>query len=163
MVKTLFMKTNSNFWNQLETKQISKEQLQTYLITKLGQPTNPTQTNLLTEILKKINSYYFASEIQNTTVFSLIGKVAKASDIIEKKFKEGKNKDQVFYNLKITSEDGKELLQARQEDMPTDKWNRVKELAILGQKLLFKYKKYITNKQLLDFYPIAQNQGKSKK
>jgi hypothetical protein len=95
--------------------------LQTYLITKLGQPTNPTQTNLLTEILKKINSYYFASEIQNTTVFSLIGKVAKASDIIEKKFKEGKNKDQVFYNLKITSEDGKELLQARQEDMPTDK------------------------------------------
>jgi hypothetical protein len=47
--------------------------------------------------------------------------------------------------------------------MPTDKWNRVKELAILGQKLLFKYKKYITNKQLLDFYPIAQNQGKSKK
>jgi hypothetical protein len=146
----------SNFWTQLETKQISKDQIEPFLITKLGSPTNSTQNNLLAEIVKKINAYYFATEIQNNTVFSLIGTVEKASDIIEKKFKEGKNRGQTYYVLKA----GEDKLQALQENLPADKLNQIRQLDILGQNLVFKWKKWITNKQLLDFYPVAKKAPK---
>lgn len=153
-------KTKASFWQQLESKEISKNQVEEYLIAKLGTPNNLTQHNLLTEIVKKVNAYYFASEIQNNTLFSLIGKVGKASDIIEKQFKEGKNKGQTYYVLKVTSEEGEDKLQALQENLSIDKLSQIKQLAILGQKLVFKYKKWITNKQIIDFYPMQENKPK---
>jgi len=156
------MKANSTFWTQLETKQISKEQIESHLITKLGTPNNPTQTNLLQEITNKINSYYFAIEIQNTTVFSLIGKVEKAIDIVEKQRKKGKKRGQTFYVLKIACKEGKEQLQAYQEDLEPAKWQKIQQLAILNQNLVFKWKKWIVNKQIVDFYPASKNLAKAK-
>jgi hypothetical protein len=32
----------------------------------------------------------------------------------------------------------------------------VEKLVILGQNLVFKYKKWFTNKQVLDFYPVKK-------
>jgi hypothetical protein len=49
---------------------------------------------------------------------------------------------------------GKEKLQARKELLSEDKWEQVKSLGILGQNLVFSYRKWITNKQVLDFYPV---------
>jgi hypothetical protein len=140
----------------LETKQISKEQIESFLIAKLGQPINSSQTNLCQEFVKKVNAYYFAEETRNTSVFSLIGTVTKVNNVIEKQFKEGKNKGQIYYVLKVTSEDGEEKLQALKEHLPTDKLDQIKQLAFLGKKLVFKYKKWITNKQILDFYPMQK-------
>jgi hypothetical protein len=147
---------DKNFWSQLETKQISKDQVEAFLLNLLGKPNNPTQQNLLTEILKKVNAYYFASEIQNTTIYQLIGTIIKPEKVIEKQFKEGKRMGQTYYVLKITSPDGEESLQAFQENLEPSKWKQISKLAILKQKLVFKYKKWITNKQLLDFYPAGK-------
>lgn len=114
-----------SFWQQLESKEISKEQVEEILQTSFeGQPTNLTQTNLLEEINRKIKAYYFANEIQNTTAFSLIGVVKKAGDIIEKQFKEGKRMGQSYYVLKVSSQDGEETLQALQENLSTDKMSQ---------------------------------------
>ena len=155
------------FWQQLEAKQISKEQVEEFLLAKLGRPNNLTQTNLLTEIIKKINAYYFAryaTEIPNTTVFSLIGKIAKASDIIEKQFKEGRRRGQTYYVLEITTAEGtKEKLQAFPEITLTEQLSQIQQLAILGQNLVFKYRKWITNKELLEFYPLPENKAKKRK
>ena len=148
---------NNNFWNQLETKQITKDQIKEQLLNLLGQPTNPTQQNLLTEILKKVNAYYFASEIQNTTIYQLIGTIIKPEKVIEKQFKEGKRMGQTYYSLKITSPDGEESLQALQENLEPAKFSQIEKLAILKQNLVFKYKKWINNKQLLNFYPVEKN------
>ncbi|CAI2200273.1 15223_t:CDS:1, partial [Funneliformis geosporum] len=41
-------------------------------------------------------------------------------------------------------------LQALQENLSPEKWQQIKKMAIIGQDLAFKYKKWITNKQLLD-------------
>ena len=139
----------TNFWTQLEEKKLTKEQIATYLQTKLGTTTNQLASNCLTEISRKINSYYQEEKKENYTIYSLIGSVSDISDITEKKFKDGKRKDQTYYILKIAGE----KLQALQEDLPTEKWTQIKKLAIIGQNLVFKYKKWITNKQLLDFYP----------
>jgi hypothetical protein len=46
----------------LETKKIPREELSTTLFKKLGEPKTELQTNLAQEIIKKIASYYFASE-----------------------------------------------------------------------------------------------------
>lgn len=154
---------NANFWQQLETKQISKDRVEAFLTSSLGTPTNQIQTNLLTELCKKVNAYYFASEIKNTTVFSLIGKIEKASDIVEKQFKEGKRIGQVYYSLKVSSLDGEEKLQALSEDLAAEKLGQIKQLAILDKDLVFKYKKWITNKQLLDFYPYQANKPKKRR
>ena len=136
----------NNFWQQLEAKKLTdKNQVEEYLIKKLGSPVNPIQQNLLTEILKKINSYYFSEPVPNTTAYSLIGTVF---EIIEKHFKEGKNKGQNYYVLNL----GEDKLQALQENLEPSKWSQIEKLAILNQNLVFKYKKWITNKQLLDFY-----------
>jgi len=151
---------DKNFWQQLEAKQISKDQVEVFLFSKLGQPTNPIQQNLLTEILKKVNAYYFANEIQNTTIYQLIGTIIKPEKIIEKQFKEGKRMGQTYYSLKITSPDGEETLQAFQENLEPSKWKQIQQLAILKQKLVFKYKKWITNKQLLGFYPAPKKTSK---
>jgi len=154
----------NNFWQQLEAKKLTnKNQVEEYLTQKLGTPTNPIQQNLLTEILKKVNAYYFASEIQNTTIYQLIGTITKPEQIIEKQYKEGKRMGQTYYSLKITSPNGEEILQALQENLEPSKWSKIKKLAILKQKLVFKYKKWITNKQLLDFYPLGMKSPKTSK
>jgi len=138
-----------NFWNQVEQQTITKEQLATVLFKKLGQPANEIQQNLAQEILKKISSYYFASEQeQNFTTYSLVGWV---NEISERKYKEGPRKGQTYYVLKLGGA-GKETLQARKELLAEDKWEQVKNLALLGQNLVFSYRKWITNKQVLDFY-----------
>ena len=114
-----------NFWTQLESKQISREQLQPTLFKKLGEPTNELQTNLVQEILKKISSYYFAEpEPTNYTTYSLI---SSAKEISQRKYKEGKNKGQTYYALKLANQ---ETLQARKEDLPADKWTQITKLAI---------------------------------
>ena len=137
-----------NFWTQLESQQITREQLQPTLFKKLGSPANELQTNLAQEILKKITSYYFTEpENQNYTTYSLISFV---KEICQRKYKEGKQKGQAYYVLK-------EILQARQEDLAKEKWEQITKLAILGQNLVFKYKKYFANKQVLDFYPPAKS------
>ena len=139
----------TNFWEQLENKEINKEGVEQYLCQKLGSPTNQTQTNLHQEIIKKINAYYFNQEVENYTIYSLVGSLTSPEQIIEKKFKEGKFKGQPYYLLKI----GQEKLQVRKELLPLDKWTQITNLVILNQKLVFKYKKWITNKELLDFLP----------
>lgn len=140
----------TNFWEQLESKQISnKEQVEKFLLTKLGSPTTEIQQNLLQEFCKKVHAYYFATEITNTTTFSLYGHV---QEIQERKFKEGKRMGQTYYLLKLGEPKG-EKIKATKEDLPTDKWTQIEKLAILGKNLVFKYKKWITNKELLDFNP----------
>ena len=144
-----------NFWNQVEKQTISKEQLATVLFKKLGKPANEIQQNLAQEILKKIASYYFASEQeQNYTTHSLVGYL---TEICERKYKEGKNKGQTYYVLKLGGA-GKEVLQARKELLTEDKWKQIAKLAILGKNLVFSYRKWITNKQVLDFYPVKKDE-----
>jgi len=138
-----------NFWQQLENKEITKNQVETFLISKLGQPTNLTQQNLLAEIVKKINSFYFQSQINNTAIFNLYG---YCQEIQARQFKEGKKRGQTYYLLKLGEPKG-ETLKASKEDLPADKWTQLQKLAILGKKLVFEYRKWITNKELLDFYP----------
>ena len=48
------------------------------------------------------------------------------------------------------------MLQARQEDLTKEKWEQIEKLALLGQNLVFRYKKYFANKQVLDFYPPSK-------
>ena len=142
-----------NFWNQLQSKKITdREQIEKQLTKKLGQPTSEVNQNLLTEIVKKINSYYAKPEEQNFTTHSLVGYL---TEISERKYKEGKNKGQVYYVLKLGGA-GKEVLQARKELLTEDKWKQIAKLAILGKNLVFQYKKWITNKQVLDFYPVKK-------
>jgi len=150
----LFKKEIMNLWTQLETKQITdRGGIEKYLLTKLGQPTNEIQTNLLFELTKKINSYYAESAEQNYTTYSLVGYL---TEISERKYKEGKNKGQTYYVLKLGGAD-KETLQAKKENLPKDKWNQIVKLAILGKNLVFQYKKWITNKQIIDFYPQTKS------
>jgi len=137
------------FWNQLETKTLAKDQVEAFLFSKLGQPSNPTQQNLLTEILKKVNAYYFITEPTNTAVYSLFG---YCQEIQAKQYKEGKKRGQTYYLLNLAEPKG-EKLKASKADLPTEKWTQLEKLAILGQKLVFTYRKWITNKELLDFYP----------
>jgi hypothetical protein len=69
----------------------------------LGEPANELQTNLCTEIIKKITSYYFIPQPdKNYTICSVIGWVA---EIIQKQRKEGPKKGQVFYVLVLGTKD----------------------------------------------------------
>jgi hypothetical protein len=139
----------TNLWQQLETKKITNRvEIEKYLISQLGEPTNQTQNNLLQELTKKINSYYQPDQPLNYTVYTLTGSLTSPEQILEKKFKEGKRMGQTFYVLKI----GDQKLQALQENIPPQKWTQLTKLTILNQKLAFKYKKWITNKQLLDWH-----------
>lgn len=146
------MKTN--FWQQLENKTIPKNQVEEFLLTKLGTPTNLTQQNLLAEIVKKVNAYYFTSEPTNTATFSLFG---YCQEIQAKQYKEGKRMGQNYYLLKLGEPKG-ESLKASQTDLPKEKWSQLEKLAILGKKLVFTYRKWITNKELLDFTKPEKNQ-----
>ena len=137
----------NNFWAQLETKKITdREAIEEHLTKKLGKPTNQLSTNCLEELTKKINSYYTEPEEQNHTTYSLIGSV---SEISQKKYKEGKHKGQIYYVLKLANQ---ETLQARQENLAKDKWQQIEQSALLGQNLVFQYRKWFSNKQILGWY-----------
>ena len=145
-----------NLWNQLETKKITREELPNTLFKKLGEPKSELQTNLCQEIVKKIISYYFSSETeQNYTTYSVVGWV---SEIIHKRYKEGPKKGQSYYVLILGG--SKEKLQAKQELLSKEKWSQVEKLALLGQNLVFQYRKWITNKQVLDYYPVKKTKQK---
>jgi len=145
----------NNFWQQLEAKKLTdKNQVKEYLTQKLGTPTNPIQQNLLTEILKKVNAYYFTTEPTNTAVYSLFG---YCQEIQAKQYKEGKRRGETYYLLNLAEPKG-EKLKASKADLPTEKWTQLEKLAILGQKLVFTYRKWITNKELLDFEKPNKNQ-----
>jgi hypothetical protein len=83
------------------------------LLTKLGIPTNQLSSNCLTELTKKIVSYYSTPSINNYTIYSLIGSINSPEQIVEKKFKEGKRLGQTYYLLKV----GPEKLQALSENI----------------------------------------------
>lgn len=140
---------NTNFWNQLESKNISKNQVEEFLLAKLGKLTNQTQANLCQEFIKKVNAYYFQPQINNSATFSLYG---YCQEIQAKQYKEGKRMGQTYYLLKLGEPQG-ETLKASQTDLSAEKWTQVEKSSLLGKKLVFKYRKWITNKELLDFYP----------
>jgi len=145
----------SSLWNQLEQKQISKDQLQPTLFEKLGQPSTELQQNLCQELIKKIASYYFTeTSEQNWTIYSVVGWVA---EIIHKRFKEGPKKGQSYYVLILGN---KEKLQACQENLKEAQWQQISKLELLGQNLVFQYRKWITNKQILDWYSMKGNPRK---
>ena len=137
----------SNLWNQLETKQITKEQLPIALFKKLGEPANELQANLAQELIKKIISYYFTSpEEPNYTIYSVVGQV---QEIVQRKWKEGPKKGQVYYDLILAT---KEKLKAQQELLKPEQWSQIVKLALLGQNLVFQYRKWFSNKQILGWY-----------
>ncbi|KLL03687.1 MAG: hypothetical protein MRERV_35c020 [Mycoplasmataceae bacterium RV_VA103A] len=139
-----------NLWEQLENKKIvGRGEIEHYLTAKLGTPSTELQQNLLFELVKKINSYYTEENHQSTTAYSLLGQV---SEIAEKKFKEGKRRGQIFYSIRLSEPRG-EKFRALKEDLSPEKWNQVQKLTILNQKLVFKYKNWLTNKDVVDFYP----------
>lgn len=149
VLKPFYMANKLTFWKQLESKQItSKEEIEQFLLTKLGQPNNQLSFNCLTELTKKITHYYQEDQPKNFTIYSLVGSLTSPEQIIEKKFKEGKRMGQTYYVLKI----GNDKLQALQENLTPEKWKQIEKMAIMGQELVFKYKKWIINKELLDFY-----------
>lgn len=138
----------TTLWQQLESKKLTeRKEIENYLLQKLGTPTNQLSSNCLTELTKKITSYYTETQPQHYTVYQLPGSLTSPEQIIEKQFKEGKRMGQTYYVLQI----GKEKLQALQENLPPQKWQQIIKMEILNQNLVFKYKKWITNKQLLDF------------
>ena len=82
------MKGANNFWTQLENKKITERtDIENYLTQKLGAPATELQQNLLFELTKKVHSYYTEEIKQSNITYSLLGFV---SEIVEKKFKEGK-------------------------------------------------------------------------
>lgn len=146
------MNQNQNLWNQLETKQITKEELQPTLFKKLGEPSTELQANLAQEILKKIVSYYYQPEPEtNYTIYSVVGWVA---EIIHKRYKEGPKKGMSFYVIVLGNT--KEKLHATQENLKPEPWSQIQKLALLGQNLVFQYRKWFSNKQVLGWYPIAK-------
>jgi len=140
-----------NFWNQLPHKQ--KPEIESLLAKKLGKPNNELNNNLFQELVKKVNSYYTEPEEQNYTTYSLIGSVFEIAD---RTHKTGKKKGQTYYVLKLGGGNSKDTLQARKEDLPAEKWQQITKMALLGKNLVFKYKKWITNKQIIDFYPQSK-------
>ena len=142
------MKQSHSLWNQLESKKITREELPTTLFKKLGQPKTELQQNLAQELIKKIISYYFAETPEyNHTIYSTVGTV---QEIIHKRFKEGPKTGQSYYVL-ILSET-KEKLQANSELLNKEQWSQITNLALLGQNLVFQYRKWFANKQILGWY-----------
>jgi hypothetical protein len=156
-------KPSFSLWNQLETKQITKEQLPITLFKKLGEPSNELQANLAQEILKKIISYYFSAEAeQNYTIYSVVGTV---QEIIQRKWKEGPKKGQVYYDLILGGTGDmttgmRQKLKAQQELLKPEQWTQIVKLALLGQNLVFQYRKWFSNKQILGWY-LATKSSKS--
>jgi hypothetical protein len=99
----------------LEQKQITREQLPTTLFKKLGTPNSELQQNLAQELIKKIISYYYPTNLdQNYTICSTVGTV---QEIIQKQRKEGPRKGQIFYVLILGTKD---KLHAYKENLKTE-------------------------------------------
>ena len=144
----------TSFWNQLENKKITnRQEIENYLCQKLGTPNSQLSFNCLTELTKKITSYYTEGLPKNFTIYSLVGSLTSPEQIIERKFKEGKKMGQSYYILKV----GEEKLQATEEELEPSKWQQITKLAITGQELVFKYRKFYNNKQLLDFLAMEKD------
>ena len=143
--------TNSlapNFWTGLE-QQNDRTKLEKYLRTELGEPQTIIQQNLYAEILQKISSYYFTLPSQASTIYSLAGLVTR---LTQKLRKTGKHKGQTKFLMEVVQPAGKTILfQVYQENLPPEKWKQLTELTPLQQNLVCKYKKWITNHELLDF------------
>lgn len=141
-----------NLWNQLEKKQIPREELQLALFKKLGQPQTELQINLAQELIKKIVSYYYSAPVEsNYTIYSVVGSV---SEIIQKQRKEGPRKGQIFYVLVLGG--SKEKLHAYQENLKEAQWTQIQNLGLLGQNLVFQYRKQFFNKEILSWYPVSE-------
>ena len=141
---------NNNFWTELS--KLNQEGIKQTLIEKLGEPIDQLSSNCLTELTKKITSYYQEDQPKNYTTYTLIGSLTSPSDILERKFREGKRMGQTYYILKVD----KEQLQATEAEIEPKKWQQITKLAIIGQELVFKYRKFYQNKQVLDFYPVEK-------
>ena len=140
-----------NLWNQLEHKRISKEQLPLTLYEKLGEPKTELQQNLIQEIIKKIVSYYFAATPEtNPTIYSTVGLV---QSIIQRQWKEGPRKGQIYYDLILSSG---EKLKAQKELLKEAQWTQIQNLGLLDQNLVFQYRKWFNNKQILGWYAMAK-------
>lgn len=97
--------TKISFWEEINQIDFaSKQNLDKYLLEKWGIPLDSNQTNLLSELSKKIYSYYQEQTNENYAIYSLAGSIENVSDIIEKKFKEGKRMGQTYYVLKIAGD-----------------------------------------------------------
>jgi hypothetical protein len=69
-------------------------------------------------LIKKIISYFYSEEESaNYATYSLFGYL---TEIVQRKYKEGKNKGQTYYVLKLGGA-GKEVLQAKKEHLPEEK------------------------------------------
>jgi len=146
------MNKSHSLWNQLESKKITREELPATLFKKLGKPTTELQQNLAQELIKKIISYYFAETPEyNHTIYSTVGTV---QEIIHKRFKEGPKTGQSYYVLIL--EGTKEKLQANSELLKKEQFSQVEKLALLGQNLVFQYRKWFANKQILDWHSLPK-------
>ena len=94
-----------------------KPERKKYLTQKLGTPTNQLSFNCLQEISKKINSYYQEETPKNYTIYTLTGSINSPSDILERKFKDGKRLGQTYYVLKV----GTEQLQTTEAEIEPNK------------------------------------------
>ena len=79
--------------------------------------------------------------------------VGYVAEINQRFRKEGPKKGQIFYDLVLGS---KEVLKAYKEDLPEEKFKQIAKLTLLGQNLVFQYKKWFSNKQILGWYPVAK-------
>ena len=148
----------NNFWENLKKVDFStKQNLNKFLQEHWGSPVDEIQTNLLLELNKKIFSYYGRDPFDNNiTVYNFIGSVDSISDIVEKKFKEGRRMGQTKYILKMENE----IFECWKENLKPEKWEMIQDFAILGQKFVFKYKKRGKDNQIIDFYPYENDDPK---
>ena len=145
-----------NLWNLLASKKITREELPTTLFKKLGQPKTELQQNLAQELIKKIVSYYFAETPEyNHTIYSTVGTV---QEIISRKWKEGPRKGMIYYDLIL--KDTREKLKAEPGLLKPEQFSRVEKLALLGQNLVFQYRKWFANKQILEWYSLKKSPPK---
>jgi hypothetical protein len=84
----------------------------------------------------------------------VIGGVA---EIIQKQRKEGPKKGQNFYVLVLGSKD---KLHAYQENLKEEQWSQITKLALLGQNLVFQYRKSFFNKEILGWYLAPKSKQK---
>ena len=144
-----------NLWNLLESKKITREELPLTLFKKLGKPTSELQTNLAQELIKKITSYYFAETPEfNHTIYSTVGTV---QSIIQRKWKEGPRKGKIYYDLILKDQ---EKLKAQPELLKKEQFQQVENLALLDQNLVFQYRKWFNNKQILGWHSLKKSPQK---
>ncbi|MCE8163381.1 MAG: hypothetical protein I3274_04145 [Candidatus Moeniiplasma glomeromycotorum] len=137
----------TNFWEICPKK--TKTDILDLLIFRLGKPKNELDNNCLNAVAKKV--LYFYSEEKDSRSQSVSSLIGQVSEITQKQFKEGKRMGQIYYQLKL---ENKMILRAAKEDLSEENWSRIVKLELLDQKLLFKYRKWIVHKDIVDFEPV---------